>query len=229
MSPPAPVRTAGLILCGGRSTRMGMPKAMLPFGPELMLQRVARLLATAVDQVVVVAAQDQRLPGLPASVRIARDAHPDRGPLGGLWAGMHCLLSETSDEAGAVEAVYATSCDSPFLSDAFVRHMLAALTGYDIAIPAGEKFLHPLAAAYRLSLFPAVETLIAADRLRPVFLLENAAVAKLPLEELRTALQTADPGLQTLTNMNDPASYQAALDTAGFAIEPGIALRLGLK
>ena len=47
---------AGIILCGGRSTRMGRDKATLPFGPELMLQRVVRLLGEAVQRIVIVAA-----------------------------------------------------------------------------------------------------------------------------------------------------------------------------
>ena len=41
----------GIILCGGKSSRMGRPKATLPCGPELMLQRVARLLAEAVEPI----------------------------------------------------------------------------------------------------------------------------------------------------------------------------------
>jgi len=52
----------GIVLCGGKSTRMGVPKATLPFGPETMLQRVVRLLGTVVSPVVVVAAQGQPLP-----------------------------------------------------------------------------------------------------------------------------------------------------------------------
>jgi molybdopterin-guanine dinucleotide biosynthesis protein A len=45
---------AGIVLCGGRSTRMGSAKALLPFGAETMLQRVVRLLGTVVSPVVVV-------------------------------------------------------------------------------------------------------------------------------------------------------------------------------
>ncbi len=56
---------AGVVLCGGKSTRMGVPKATLPFGPETMLQRVVRLLGTVVSPIVVVAARDQELPELP--------------------------------------------------------------------------------------------------------------------------------------------------------------------
>jgi len=63
----------GVVLCGGKSTRMGSPKALLPFGPETMLQRVVRLLGTVVSPIVVVAATGQDLPPLPASVILTRD------------------------------------------------------------------------------------------------------------------------------------------------------------
>jgi len=53
------------VLCGGKSTRMGTSKALLPFGSETMLQRVVRLLGTIVSPIVAVAARDQVLPALP--------------------------------------------------------------------------------------------------------------------------------------------------------------------
>ena len=63
---------AGIVLCGGKSTRMGTSKALLPFGPETMLQRVVRLLGEVVAPIVVVAASDQTLPDLPPGVIVTR-------------------------------------------------------------------------------------------------------------------------------------------------------------
>jgi molybdenum cofactor guanylyltransferase len=54
----------GVVLCGGKSTRMGSPKHALKFGEEVLLQRVCRILSTVVEPIVVVAAQDQELPTL---------------------------------------------------------------------------------------------------------------------------------------------------------------------
>src|ERR1043165_2456560 len=74
------MRKGAIILCGGKSSRMGRDKATLPFGGELMLARVVRLLSEAVDPqgIVVVAAPNQSLPEVPAPVMIARDIHEFR-------------------------------------------------------------------------------------------------------------------------------------------------------
>jgi molybdopterin-guanine dinucleotide biosynthesis protein A len=71
----------GIVLCGGRSSRMGEPKAWLPFGDEVMLQRVVRVVKEAVDFVMVVAAPDQDIPNLPPDVLVVRDDLEGRGPL----------------------------------------------------------------------------------------------------------------------------------------------------
>src|SRR5262245_21810446 len=102
------MNVAGIVLCGGRSSRMGRPKAWLPFGGELMLARVVRLLREEADPVVVVAAPDQDVPPLPAEVVVVRDEEKGRGPLQGLAAGLDALR-------GRAEAAYLSSCDVPFL------------------------------------------------------------------------------------------------------------------
>src|SRR3954464_10860020 len=97
-------RTGGIVLCGGRSSRMGKPKAWLPFGDELMLPRVVRILREVVEEVVVVAAPGQEVPPLPGEVQIVRDEVEGRGPLGGLAAGLAAL-------EGKADAAYLSSCD----------------------------------------------------------------------------------------------------------------------
>src|ERR1700752_3729699 len=103
---------AGIVLCGGKSTRMGTSKALLPFGPETMLQRVVRLLGTVVSPIVVVAAADQELQPLPAEIVGPRDEREGLGPLEGLRAGLKALPVD-------IEAAYVTSCDVPLLVPAF--------------------------------------------------------------------------------------------------------------
>ena len=195
----------GIVLCGGRSSRMGRPKAWLPFGPELMLQRVVRILSQVVSPIVVVAAPGQAVPELAAGIEILRDEDDSLGPLAGLAVGLAAL-------AGRARAAYASACDVPLLEPAFVRTVVDSLGEFDLAIPRDGKFHHPLAAVYRTQLAPDVRRLVDAGRLRPVFLLEAARAREIDLAELRAA----DPELQSLRNINTPADYQAALRHAGF-------------
>src|SRR5262245_2470076 len=193
----------GIVLCGGKSTRMGRSKALLPFGPETMLQRVVRLLGSVVQPIVAVAAADQQLPALPASVIVTRDEREGRGPLEGLRSGLKALPPE-------VELAYVTSCDVPLLVPGFVGQMLELTEGFDIAVMEIDGFAHPLSAVYCRTTLPYVEDLLAQDRLRPAFLFDAVRTRRVTAAEI-----TSDPDLRTLRNLNTPEDYERALADAG--------------
>lgn len=193
----------GIVLAGGKSTRMGTSKALLPFGPETMLQRVVRLLSKVVSPIVVVAAPAQELPALPPSVIITHDEREARGPLEGLRAGLKALPE-------SVEAAYVTSCDVPLLVQGFVIEMIDLANGFDVAVMEIDGFPHPLSAVYRRATLPQVEDLLAHDRLRPVFLYERVNTRRVAPSEI-----TTDPNLQTLRNLNTREDYEQALVSAG--------------
>jgi molybdenum cofactor guanylyltransferase len=198
------VAIGGIVLCGGKSTRMGVAKATLPFGVETMLERVVRLLATVVSPIVVVAARDQSLPALPDEVRITRDEREAKGPLEGIRAGLSALPE-------SIDAAYITSCDVPLLVPAFVERMIELMGDHDIAVMEVDGFPHPLSAIYRRDTLPHVERLLAGDRLRPVFLFEAVRTRRVRPEEM----EVVDPELKTLRNLNTPEDYRAALADAG--------------
>jgi molybdopterin-guanine dinucleotide biosynthesis protein A len=185
---------------------MGRDKATLPFGAEVMLQRVVRLVSQVVEpaDIVVVAAPEQQLPDLPSAVNVARDEREYRGPLAGLATGLRAIGS-------GVDAVYATGCDVPLLQVGFVEATFAALDGFEIAVPRDGEFYHPLAAVYRPTVLPKIEELLTADRLRPVFLFEKVRTHELDVEDLRAV----DPELLTLRNVNESEDYERALAAAG--------------
>jgi molybdenum cofactor guanylyltransferase len=201
--------SGGIVLAGGKSTRMGSSKALLPFGAETMLQRVVRLLATVVSPIVVVAAPEQSLPDLPAGVTVTRDEREGRGPLEGLRAGLKALPS-------AVDVAYVTSCDVPLLVPAFVEQLIDLLTDHDIAVMEIDGFAHPLSAVYRRRTLAQVEALLAHDRLRPAFLFDAVRTRRVQPAEMTAA----DPELLTLRNLNTREDYLAALSIAGLADTP---------
>lgn len=121
---------------------MGVPKAMLPFGPERLLQRLVRRLREAVEPVLVVASPGQELPSLPSEIRVVYDRAEGRGPLEGLHVGLAALGAQS-------EAAFVVGCNVPMLVPAFVTRMTELLGDYAAAVPVNEGYLQPLAAVYR--------------------------------------------------------------------------------
>lgn len=205
--------TGGIVLCGGRSSRMGTSKALLPFGGEVLLQCVVRVLLGEVRPVVVVAARGQDLPDLPDGVVVAWDEYEAMGPLAGLATGLAALREcrEPAGGSGPVDLAYATATDVPLLRPEFLRQIVRRLEEApeaDLAIVRQGRFYHPLAAAYRCSLEPAIRNLLSDGQLRPVSLVASARAVEIDVEEL-TAV---DPDLESLLNCNTPEEYAAVID-----------------
>jgi molybdopterin-guanine dinucleotide biosynthesis protein A len=181
---------------------MGRDKAWLPFGGEVLLQRVVRLVGAVLSDVVVVARPGQELPALPRDVRVARDDVIDRGPLGGLGPGLR---------ASRADAVFATSCDAPFVVPALIRLLFSRLGDADVAVVEAEGLAHPLCAVYRTRVAGVAERLVRQGRLRHVLLHEEVATVRVAEQDARAA----DPHLRALVNCNTPEAYAAALALAG--------------
>src|SRR5437667_8674025 len=103
-----------VILAGGKSSRMGRPKAWLPFHGQPMLARVLGRLGPLFAERVVVRAPDQDLP--PVDARFVEDEAPGQGPVAGLAAGLAAINGPLA---------FATSCDAPFIDPRVVAHLLA--------------------------------------------------------------------------------------------------------
>lgn len=187
---------------------MGRPKAWLPFGEELLLQRVVRRLQSACSLVVVVSAPGQTLPTLPLDVRVVSDPVEGRGPLQGIAVGLAALAS-----SGVCDAAFVSSTDAPFV-DARLALALSALRGdaFDCVVPRALGHYHPLAALYSCAVLPVIEALLAEDRLRPFFLFEKVRTRFVEEDELASMFADA---LRSLRNVNTPLELAEALRDEG--------------
>jgi molybdopterin-guanine dinucleotide biosynthesis protein A len=201
---------------------MGRSKAALEWRGSTLLHRTVLVLSEAVGgPVVVVRAAGQPLPRLPEGTIVVADPRPGQGPLQGIAAGLaalRALPSAVPDSAGP-EVAFAAATDMPFLHQAFIRRVLALYWEAqssedppDVALPVARGHAQPLAAAYRTALAPVADELVAAGRTRPADLFATCRVARLDEGRLLAgpALAAADPALDSLVNVNDPAEYAAA-------------------
>jgi molybdopterin-guanine dinucleotide biosynthesis protein A len=203
---------AGVVLAGGRSSRMGRPKAALEWHGSTLLHRTTALLARTVGgPVLVVAAPGQDLPELPPGVEVVEDPIDGQGPMRGLATGL-AALGERSP------AAFVCSTDLPFLHPALIRRVLRGFADpesdtVDVVLPVARGYRQPLAAGYRTALAGLVEKVLAEGDLRPGMLFRHCRVAQLDDAALLTEPELArhDPGLDSLVNVNEPDDYAAAL------------------
>ncbi len=198
---------AGVVLVGGRSSRMGTPKAELEWHGSTLLRRTLGVLARAVDgPLLVVRAPGQLLPEIPSPADVVEDPAEGLGPLQGIAAGLAALT-------GRAQITFVCSTDLPFLHPMFIRRVLGGLTdGIDVVLPVARGFPQPLAAAYRVTLAPLVAELVAAGDLRPGRLFPRCATLRLDDAALLAdpGLAAADPALDSVVNVNCPDDYRAA-------------------
>jgi len=187
---------SAVVLVGGKSSRMGRAKALLPFDGEPLIVHVIRALKKMFAETVVVAAPDQELPSLPAV--LVRDEVAYQGPVSGIYHGL---------KAATKEVCFVTSCDAPFLNLQLISQLLAQISDCDVVVPYWQQRFQPLHAVYRTSVLPLLKDQLERGELRPIFLYDKVRTRKIPDQEIR---RLDSEGL-SLLNMNSPAEYDAAL------------------
>jgi molybdopterin-guanine dinucleotide biosynthesis protein A len=214
MAAQVETRAAGVVLAGGRSSRMGTAKSALEWHGSTLLRRTLGVLSRVVDgPLLVIRAPGQPLPVIPPQVEVLEDAQEGLGPLQGIATGLAALTGGVNQRRA--EAAFVCSTDLPFLHPAFVRRVLAALADdTDVVLPIARGYPQPLAAAYRVSLAPVVAELVAAGALRPAFLFRHPRCRTLRLDDAALladqALAVVDPALDSVVNVNIPDEYRTA-------------------
>lgn len=197
----------GVVLAGGRSSRMGRDKAALEIGGEPLLARVVGRLREALPAVVVIGPAN--LHELTSDVPIIPDAYPGAGPLGGLVTALRAVPEPR---------VFLAGCDMPFLAPRLVRAMtlLAAEEPEASAVllrsPAGLEYLHGI---YARGCLPVAERMLTAGErsLRSLALAAHVAgnVREVPAKVARRY----DPSGLSAFNANTPEEWLRAKALAG--------------
>jgi len=125
-----------VVLIGGESRRMGADKAFVKLAGETLLQRVLNCVQPLFDDMMI----SGREPKFEISgTRFITDQLPGRGPAIGLCAALASARNPY---------VFATACDMPFITPAFIEWLLSCRHGYDVVVPLLGGKLQPLCAVY---------------------------------------------------------------------------------
>ena len=134
------------MLAGGRSSRMGVDKALLRFGEQSLLERALQNAGAVGNDVYIVGSR--QLYG--RFGKVVEDVYPGCGPLGGI----HAALASTPTELNLILSV-----DMPLMSAGFLRWLLERGRSSEelVVVPDAAGGLQPLCATYRRSVGEAAE------------------------------------------------------------------------
>jgi molybdopterin-guanine dinucleotide biosynthesis protein A len=150
----------GVVLAGGRSSRMGQDKASVMLGGRSLLQHAVERLS---PQVSAIAINSDKAPDI--GIPLISDVIPGKaGPMAGIHAAMTYAAALAS-----VSHVVTVSVDSPFFPPDLVEWLAGAIDAPGkIAIAASEGRSHPVFGLWPVSLAGDLETWMATDEKRRV-------------------------------------------------------------
>jgi molybdopterin-guanine dinucleotide biosynthesis protein A len=180
----------GVVLAGGKSSRMGSNKALLPFGRVPLIEHVAGILTTIFERVVLSVASPDDFSQI-ALPRIV-DHYPETGPIGGI----------TSVLESGESKIFCAACDMPFLNPKLIK-FLCGFPDCDAVIPVWHQKLEVLHAIYGNELLTSFQNHIVEGRYRIADSLLEAHIRFVGEEEIRNI----DPRGDSFRNVNTPEDY----------------------
>ncbi len=176
------MQTAGYVLAGGSSRRMGRDKALLPVGGRTLLQTVASQVNEAVGSTTIVGSPE-KYKGL--GFPVIPDLRPNCGPL----AGIEAALSDSQSEWTLIAA-----CDMPGIDSSFLRGLVShARPGFGAIIPVTpDERLHPLCAVYHATTLDAISGSLDDGIFKVLDALQSVAVLTVAVDSVQNANTPAE-------------------------------------
>lgn len=185
----------GIILAGGKSTRMGKDKAALPWATSDLLHAKIEQLRSVCQDIIVVSNMPRHIAG--NDVRVISDIYQEMGPLGGIHAG---LTHARYDYA------FVTACDMPYFAPTAAQYLFTEAQGWDVTMPVQGNHYEPLFACYSTSCIPVAEMLLRNSVRRVIALFDFVRYKHVDQECFRPF----DPALAIFSNINTQEDYRKA-------------------
>jgi molybdopterin-guanine dinucleotide biosynthesis protein A len=146
----------GIILCGGSSKRMGTNKALQKLGCLTFIEHISNVLKEMCLSIII-STNTNELDFL--SFKKVKDKHHNIGPI----AGIYSALSDSETEENLI-----VNCDTPFITQDFLKYLVANSSGYDLVLPFYKGHIQSLTGSYNKSILPKIEKEIENQHFKPI-------------------------------------------------------------
>ncbi len=182
------IHSTAVVFAGGKSSRMGQDKALLPFAnyPTLSEYQYHKL-STLFTHVYLSSKEDK----FNFKVPIVKDLYTQSSPLVGIVS-----VFETLD----VDEVFILSVDTPFVTQEIIEKLFSYPKNYDAIIAKSSKGVQPLCGIYRRTLLAQAKAHLTQDNHRLNHLLKVSHTKFIDFKDEKAFI-----------NVNTPQEYEEAL------------------
>ncbi len=141
-------KIGGIILAGGKSSRMGQNKAMMKIADKHLIEYVYDIINKFTNQIIISSNNDEYSF---LSCKTVPDLYQNIGPVAGIFS---CL------KKAKYEKNIVMSCDTPFVSEKIIKEIIQKSSNYDVTIVRNGDFIEPLIGVYNKSIINIFEKAI---------------------------------------------------------------------
>ena len=190
-----------VILCGGKSTRMGTDKALLPFGQKSLIEYLVDKFHPYFSSIYLSVQQQGDYSSLQLPVKYVADIYQNAGALSGIFSALSMMKEDRA---------FFITVDTPFVEPQLGISLLTASEGYDIcAIRRKNLQTETLSAVYSKNVTPRAGKALILKQYSLNLFLENCSTTYVPEEDLDGKCST--PVSLQFFNMNTRSDYYRAL------------------
>ncbi len=186
---------SAIILAGGKSSRMGVNKALLRLGGRSIVEIIIDKLADIFEEIIVTTKSKDLYS--PLKVKVVEDMSADYNSLLGIHTGL--LNSDNFYN-------FVIACDMPFLNPPLIRYMIKQRIGYEVIIPKIDEHLEPLHAIYSKECLKPIEGLLSNGDLKIINFFPQVRVRYISRDEIICF----DPEFKSFFNLNTSEEYEKA-------------------
>lgn len=139
----------GIILAGGKSSRMGVNKSLLKLGEKTIIERIVDLMKSLFNKVIIITNKTNEYEFL--KLPLHQDIYKEKGPLGGIHSG---LVNSKTDKN------FFISCDIPLMTKEMIEYIVNYKTKKPIIFCEAACYHQPLAGVYKKNVLPKIEEVL---------------------------------------------------------------------
>lgn len=194
------MKATGVILAGGRSSRMKFNKAFAEISGQPVIEMIINKFIKYFDETIIISNEPE--PYAHLGPTIFPDVFPRMGPVSGIHSGLY---------RASYDRIFVLGCDVPFIDMKLVDYMLRVLDDYDSVVPSIDGYLQPLAAVYSQKCLPILTECLETNRVKLVRIFEDLNALILT----RDVLEKFGIPEEIFLNVNDIQALHLAEQIAG--------------